>query len=194
MYLVSALYAEPADREAFDSHYLKVHRKIAERLPGIVHFTVSWPQPATAGDTDPIYCIALMYWDSRDAAMAALSGPVGVEAMDDMPNFAAAGATILMASTEAATPFPAREPGHDRDLFSAVRLHELDGPPVASPGAASYTVNRTEPGPDGGAPAYQLVEVTEWDDRQQMAAASTAGPAGAEGRTTTLVCRSMGFV
>jgi uncharacterized protein (TIGR02118 family) len=195
-----------------------VHRGIAQRLPGIVHFTVNWPESAPPHGTGSIYCVALMYWDNKDAAMAALTGPVGTEAMNDMPNFAAGGAVITMAESEARVAFPARDPRSGDGLFTVLELHSR--PEDASvfdlyyrevhsqmleklPGLASYTMNWTEPGPDGGAPPYHLVSALEWNTEAEMVEAvssETLSEAAIDlenyaGRgLSTLACRSLWVV
>lgn len=188
MYQVSAFYNQPVDGAAFDSHYLNVHRKIAERLPGIVHFTVSWPESVTAAITGPVYCVALMYWADKDAAIAALTGPVGAEAMNDMPNFAGAGSVIAMAESEVRVPFSARGPRSGGGTFTALELHghpedesvfdryyrEVHSQSLEKlSGLDSYTMNWTEPGQDGGPAPYRVVSALEWNSKDDMVAAVT---------------------
>jgi uncharacterized protein (TIGR02118 family) len=188
VYQISAFYREPVDRAAFDSHYLNVHKEIAERLPDIVHFTVNWPESVKSDGFDPVYCVALMYWDGKAAAMAALTGPVGTEAMNDMPNFAGAGSAITMSESELKVPFPARDPQSADDIFTVLELHahpedesvfDLYYREVHSqlleklPGLASYTMNWTEPGPDGSPAPYRVISALEWNSKDEMVAAVT---------------------
>jgi uncharacterized protein (TIGR02118 family) len=218
VYQVSAFYNQPVDRAAFDAHYLNVHRKIAERLPDIVHFTVNWPEPVTGDGIGPIHCAALMYWAEKDAATAALTSPVGVEAMNDMPNFAGAGATMAMSQSEVKVPFSTMDERSGDGLFTALELHghpedasvfdlyyrEVHGQSLEHLcGLTSYTMNWTEPGPDGSAAPYHLVSALEWNSKDDMVAAVT-GPVLSEaaidlenyaGRgLQTLACRTLRVV
>ncbi|HET7740284.1 MAG TPA: EthD family reductase, partial [Mycobacterium sp.] len=39
MHRVSVCYGEPADRSAFDEHYVNVHAPLVRKVPGLVSFT-----------------------------------------------------------------------------------------------------------------------------------------------------------
>ncbi len=189
MYLVSALYNEPADRAEFDAHYLNVHKKLAESLPDIAHFTVSWPEVVQPTEAGSCYCVALMYWDSKEKAMAAFSGSAGTEAMNDLPNFAGAGVTVLMAESEAKVAFSIKDGDADEEVFTALELHNAPEDPAVFglfyrevhsdslsklAGLTSLTMNWTEPGPDGNTPPYHVVSALEWSTRPEMMASITS--------------------
>lgn len=90
MYRLTANYAHPEDHDAFVAYYRDVHAKLGAKLPGLRAF--SWGVCETADGTRPAHAlVAVLDWDTKDAAMAALDSPAGKEAVADLPNFAQAG-------------------------------------------------------------------------------------------------------
>ena len=69
-------------------------------------------------------------------------------------------------------------PPADREAFD--RYYDATHVPIAAkiPGLRSYTVSRSQPGPDGNPPTYHLVAVLMFDDEQAMG----AGMSSAEGQ------------
>lgn len=90
MYRLTASYAHPADLDAFVTHYRDVHAKVATKLPDLRAF--SWGVCETPDGTKPAHAlVAVLDWDSKDAALASLDSPAGKEAVADLQNFAQAG-------------------------------------------------------------------------------------------------------
>ena len=93
MYQLTASYAHPADPDAFLEHYRGKHVPIAREFPKARFF--GWTICETAdGSRPPHYLIAVVHWDSRDDALAALASPAGKAAVADLANFASAGVDI----------------------------------------------------------------------------------------------------
>lgn len=89
-YRLIAAYAHPADREAFVAHYRDVHAPLAAKMPDLRSFT--WGLCETPdGSRPPHALVAVLDWDSREAAQAALSSEEGAAAVADLENFAQAG-------------------------------------------------------------------------------------------------------
>lgn len=91
MYRLTAVYDHPADPQKFVEHYRRTHAVLAAKLPKLRSF--EWGMCETLdGAAPPYFLIAVLDWESKEDAVAALSSPEGVAANEDVVNFAAAGA------------------------------------------------------------------------------------------------------
>lgn len=82
-----ALYKKPADVAAFDKHYNEVHTPLARKMPGLRKIEVARCYGSPGGEPK-FYLVAEMYFDNKDALMAALSSPEGKAAGKDVMSFA----------------------------------------------------------------------------------------------------------
>ncbi len=94
-----ALYHHPADPEAFDRHYESVHSKLALEFPGLRSFTGTHLTPGPDGAPPPYYFVAVLSFDDQAGFEAALAGPEGKAAVDDLANFATAGVDLVNGPT-----------------------------------------------------------------------------------------------
>lgn len=93
MYQLTATYAHPEDPEAFLTHYRTTHAALARRLPklGFLGWTIC---ESANGSPPPHFVIAVLHWDNKDDALAALASPEGTAVVADLANFAGAGVEI----------------------------------------------------------------------------------------------------
>jgi uncharacterized protein (TIGR02118 family) len=92
-YRLIAAYAHPADQEAFVAHYRDVHAPLAAKLPDLRSFT--WGVCETPDGSRPAHAlVAVLDWDTREAAQGALSSEAGAAAVADLENFAQAGVDL----------------------------------------------------------------------------------------------------
>ncbi|MFF7945147.1 EthD family reductase [Nocardia gamkensis] len=90
MYQLTALYPQPADPNAFVTYYRDVHARIAADLPDVRFF--GWHVcESLDGSTPTYFLVAVVQWDSKEAAVASLGSEVGQQAIADLANFAEAG-------------------------------------------------------------------------------------------------------
>jgi uncharacterized protein (TIGR02118 family) len=89
------MYRTPEDVAAFDHHYETVHAPLAATLPGLRAFTMTHPAPIADGEPAEYHLVSTLTFDDEAAFAAALGGEIGQQAVADLPNFAAAGVTIL---------------------------------------------------------------------------------------------------
>lgn len=82
-----AVYKKPEDVEAFNRHYFEVHAPLAEKMPGLIKMEVSKIYGSPAGESN-LHLIAEMYFESKEALVAALSSPEGRAAGKDLMGFA----------------------------------------------------------------------------------------------------------
>lgn len=94
-----ACYRAPADPEAFDRHYAEVHSRLGLAFPGLRSFTGTHPGPGPDGSPPAYYFIAALSFDDDAALGAALGGPEGKAAVDDLANFAGAGVDLMAGPT-----------------------------------------------------------------------------------------------
>ncbi|PVZ12104.1 EthD family reductase [Actinomycetospora cinnamomea] len=99
-YRLIAAYHHPADHEAFVAHYRDVHAPLAAKLPDVRAFTWGVCE-SPDGSRSPHALVAVLDWDTREAAQAALSSEAGEAAVADLQNFAQAG--VDMQFTEVTT-------------------------------------------------------------------------------------------
>jgi uncharacterized protein (TIGR02118 family) len=93
MYQLTAVYAHPEDPEAFLAHYRDVHVPLAAKMPNVRE--VGWLRSETPdGTKPPHFVVAVLRWDTREDALAALGSPEGEAAVADLANFAGAGVDI----------------------------------------------------------------------------------------------------
>lgn len=93
MYQLTAVYAHPEDPEAFLKHYRDVHIPLAAKLPNVRD--VGWIRCETPDGTKPAhFVVAVLRWDSKQDALAALGSPQGEATVADLDNFAGAGVDI----------------------------------------------------------------------------------------------------
>jgi uncharacterized protein (TIGR02118 family) len=97
---VLALYNEPTDPTAFEQHYYGTHIPLAKLIPGLRSYVVNKGPLASVGGFSPYYLVGILTFDSMDAVQAAMASPQGRAAAADLPNFAAAGVTLLMYETQ----------------------------------------------------------------------------------------------
>ena len=94
-----ALYSHPEDPQAFDRHYAETHSGLGLALPGLRSFTGTHPGPQPDGSPSPYYFIAALTFDDDATMAAALGGPEGQAAVDDLANFAGAGVALMTGPT-----------------------------------------------------------------------------------------------
>lgn len=96
MYRLTACYAHGADDaadQALVAHYRDTHAPLAAKLPDLRAF--SWGACENPDGSRPAHAIvAVLDWDSRDQATAALASEAGKAAVADLDNFARAGVDL----------------------------------------------------------------------------------------------------
>jgi uncharacterized protein (TIGR02118 family) len=74
------IYPAPADKPAFDKHYMEVHAPLAKKLPGLKKYEVS------KGKVVGAYLVATLHFDSMDAMKAAFASEAGQATGADLKN------------------------------------------------------------------------------------------------------------
>ncbi len=95
-----ALYRQPADPAAFDSHYFSVHVPLAKRISGLRRYEINHGAVGTPQGKSPYHLVAMLSFDSVEAIQQALVSPEGQAAAGDLGNFAQAGVELLIFDTK----------------------------------------------------------------------------------------------
>ena len=82
-----ALYRKPNDVGAFEAHDKEIHAPLVRRIPGLRRLEVSRFTGSPVGEPK-FYLMAEMYFDTKDAMMAALGSDEGKAAAKDVMSFA----------------------------------------------------------------------------------------------------------
>ena len=102
MYQLTAVYAHPEDPEASLRHYRGVHIPLAAKLPNVRD--IGWIRCETPDGTRPVhFVVAVLRWDSKEDALAALGSPEGEAAVADLGN---SPAPVSTSSSVRSTPAP----------------------------------------------------------------------------------------
>ena len=100
MLRITALHGFPTDPEEFDRYYRDVHTPLVQALPGVRNIRFGRVQQTVDGEAAPYYLVSDVYFDDRAALDHALASPEMKAAIDDVPNFATGGVTIMLCEYE----------------------------------------------------------------------------------------------
>ncbi|GHF32967.1 uncharacterized protein (TIGR02118 family) [Amycolatopsis bartoniae] len=98
MYRMTVVYEHPAEPKRFLQHYRDVHAPLVAKLPNLLAFewgVYEFPD----GSMPDHFLIAVLDWETKEDALAALATPAGREANADVANFASPG-TVHIGFTE----------------------------------------------------------------------------------------------
>ncbi|WP_348542362.1 EthD family reductase [Dietzia kunjamensis] len=94
MPVLTVLYGQPTDPEAFRRHYEEIHVPLAKALPGATDVSYTLDVDTLAGEA--VFAAFHATFPTRETLDAALASPEGQAAQADVPNFADGGVTILV--------------------------------------------------------------------------------------------------
>jgi uncharacterized protein (TIGR02118 family) len=100
MVKVTVLYGEPKDPAAFESYYLGKHMPMVYRVKGIARIELGKPGPGPDGKPPAYYRITELWFKDAATLKAVTARPEWKKIVDDVPNFASGGATILVTPLE----------------------------------------------------------------------------------------------
>jgi uncharacterized protein (TIGR02118 family) len=100
MIKVTVLYGAPKDPAAFEEYYAKTHMPMVNAVPGIAHVELAKPLPGPDGKAPPYYRITELWFESMPEMQGVMARPDWKKVVEDVPNFASGGATILVSNVE----------------------------------------------------------------------------------------------
>ncbi len=107
MHRLTVLYGHPEDPVEFDRYYREVHIPIARKMKGLKGWTIGKCQPAEPGTQVPYYMIVGLYAETSEEMQAILASPEGQATINDVPNFATGGVTLMYNDEEVLIPYTA---------------------------------------------------------------------------------------
>jgi uncharacterized protein (TIGR02118 family) len=93
---VHVLYGKPTDPAAFEEYYRSIHAPIAAKLPGLQSFEYGKGMPNADGSDPAYFWLATLSFADVAALGAAMGGPEGAAAAEDVPKFATGGVSIVV--------------------------------------------------------------------------------------------------
>lgn len=88
MYKLIALYRQPQDCEAFDSHYESVHTPLVKQIPGLERLEVTRISGTPMGKPASFYLLAEMYFSDEAAFQKAMASRENRATGKDLMSFA----------------------------------------------------------------------------------------------------------
>ena len=89
MMKITALYTQPDDPDAFEEHYLPVHRPLVDAMPGLVRQETARCASTADGGPSPYYRTADLYFPDQATIDAAFASEAGRKTARDAGELAA---------------------------------------------------------------------------------------------------------
>lgn len=93
---VTVLYGAPKDPAAFETYYLEKHMPLVYAVKEIKRAEISMGLPSHDGKPPAFYRIAEIWFDNPEHMKQVTSMPEWKTIVDDVPNFASGGATVVI--------------------------------------------------------------------------------------------------
>lgn len=100
MIKVTALYGAPKDPAAFETYYAGTHMPMVYAVKDIARVELGKPMPGPDGKPPAFYRVTELWFKDADTLKAVTTRPEWKKIVDDVPNFATGGATILVSPLE----------------------------------------------------------------------------------------------
>lgn len=97
---ITVLYGAPKDPAAFEKYYAGTHMPMVYAVKGISRIELGKPQPDPDGKAPAFYRITEVWFKNMQALQSVTARPEWKKIVDDVPNFATGGATILVSEIE----------------------------------------------------------------------------------------------
>jgi uncharacterized protein (TIGR02118 family) len=97
---VTALYNAPKDPAAFEAYYAGTHMPMVYAVKGLARVELAKPLPGPGGKPPAFYRITELWFDSMASMQEITSRPEWKKVVEDVPNFATGGATVLVSAIE----------------------------------------------------------------------------------------------
>lgn len=93
---LTVLYHAPKDPAEFEKYYLEKHMPIANAVKDIKRVELAKGLPSPDGKPPAFYRITELWFDSPEVFQQVTATPQWKAVVDDVPNFASGGATVLV--------------------------------------------------------------------------------------------------
>jgi len=97
---VTVLYGHPKDPDAFEKYYKETHLPIVATIKGVTKREITKFLSAPDGGKAASYRMFEFYFSGPSEMEQALGSSEGQAAVDDLPNFATGGVTVIIGTVE----------------------------------------------------------------------------------------------
>jgi uncharacterized protein (TIGR02118 family) len=97
---LTVLYGAPKDPAAFEKYYLGSHMPMVYKIKGIQHIELAKGLPGPDGKPPAYYRVTELWFASMKKMQSVTATPAFKKVVDDVPNFATGGATIVVGQLE----------------------------------------------------------------------------------------------
>jgi len=94
------LYTQPADKAAFDEHYMGVHVPLVAKIPGLLRAETSTLTTALDGGEHTYHKMAELYFADQEAMNAGFGSPEGGATAADYGQIAPPGSRMYVAAVD----------------------------------------------------------------------------------------------
>jgi uncharacterized protein (TIGR02118 family) len=97
---ITALYGAPKSPEDFEKYYLGTHMPLVDKVTGIKRTELAKCISPAGAPPPPFYRVTELWFDSPEAMQKVMATPEMKKVIDDVPNFASGGATVVVSVIE----------------------------------------------------------------------------------------------
>jgi uncharacterized protein (TIGR02118 family) len=97
---LTVLYGAPKDPAAFEKYYLGSHMPNLYKIKGIKHIELAKGLPGPDGKPPAYYRVTELWFSNMKKMQSVTGTPAFKKIVDDVPNFASGGATIVVGQIE----------------------------------------------------------------------------------------------
>jgi uncharacterized protein (TIGR02118 family) len=97
---ITVLYGAPKDPAAFEKYYAGKHMPMVYKVKGIKHIELAMGLPGPDGKPGAFYRITELWFSSAKKMASVTATPAWKKIVDDVPNFASGGATVLVSQID----------------------------------------------------------------------------------------------
>lgn len=95
MHKLLVLYNEPKDPALFRKYYVGTHLPLARKIPGLKASRYTFDVKSLGPGRAPYFCIVEAEFENEAAFMTALASKECQAVVDDVPNYASGGVTMM---------------------------------------------------------------------------------------------------
>ena len=97
---ITVLYGEPKDPVQFEKYYAETHMPMVRAVKEIKHIELAKGLGAPEGAKPAYYRITELWFESAEQLFKVSATPEWKKVVDDVPNFATGGATVILSKIE----------------------------------------------------------------------------------------------
>jgi len=96
----TVLYGAPKSADDFEKYYAENHMPMVYKIKGVKRIELAKPGPGPDGKAPAFYRVTELWWSNMKQFQKVTATPEWKKIVDDVPNFATGGVTILVSTLE----------------------------------------------------------------------------------------------